>query len=383
MHRPITSITTNDKHFATCLLKLVDNCAPIPTIYQNISIQNPKNVDAFNLCWYLETYYSGIFDTSYNIRKNQWITQKSINQNQFNYIDQLTIHIYNDAIQERKEERSMKGVHMISFQNMNLHSLADYLKAMQAFANVPSLKKYLLLNVASIVADWPRQLFIRMAITHLHLQGNQSVIPSYVHNFVPILGPLHVSLNFREKAIMLYHNFFENLFHFVFGSKKTFAKKPKPWRINLILELTSEAWKQISKIIMQKFMHTCKDIEYRTLIDLLDNIIPATLDIYALLFRSGSFEEYIETIFRLWTFALKWRRKNYNKAPLAFLSDYFYWKDNKHPMAEALKLYLVNFNDYIVENLHSKIRANTNTHDSVESIITQAYIIGKREYLIN
>ena len=41
------------------------------------------------------------------------------------------------------------------------------------------------------------------------------------------------------------------------------------------------------------------------LIDLLDNIIPATLDIYAILFRSGSFNEYSETIFRIWTFALK------------------------------------------------------------------------------
>ncbi|CAI2201157.1 16244_t:CDS:1, partial [Funneliformis geosporum] len=46
----------------------------------------------------------------------------------------------------RKEERSMKGVHMISLQNMNLHSLAYYLKAMQNIANIPSLKKYLLLN---------------------------------------------------------------------------------------------------------------------------------------------------------------------------------------------------------------------------------------------
>ena len=55
------------------------------------------------------------------------------------------------------------------------------------------------------------------------------------------------------------------------------------------------------------------------IIDLLDNIIPATLDIYAILFRSGSFDEYIETIFRIWTFALRWKRHNYNKAPLAFL----------------------------------------------------------------
>ena len=136
-----------------------------------------------------------------------------------------------------------------------------------------------------------------MTIIHFHLQGNQSSILSHVNSFIPILGPLHVSLNFREKAVMLHHNFFQNLFHFVFGAKKTFAKKPKPWKINLLLELASEAWKQISEIIIRKFGYVCKDIEYRTLIDLLDNIIPATLDIYALLFHSGSFDEYIETIF--------------------------------------------------------------------------------------
>ena len=196
MHRPVTSITTDDKHFATCISKLVDNCAPIPIVHQNISIHNPKNVDSNRLCWYLETYYSGIFDTSYNIRKNQWIKQKLINKNQFDYIDQLTIHIYNDAIQEKKEEHFMKGVKMIALQNMNLHSLTDYLKAIQTIANVFSLKDYLLLNIAPVVADWPGQLFIRMAITHFHLQGNQSSIPSHVNSFIPILGPLHVSLNF-------------------------------------------------------------------------------------------------------------------------------------------------------------------------------------------
>ena len=68
-----------------------------------------------------------------------------------------------------------------------------------------------------------------------------------------------------------------------------------------------------------------KDPEYRTLIDLLDNTIPAALDVYATLFRSGAFDEYVETIFRIWTFALRWNRKNYNKAPLAFLSDIFYY----------------------------------------------------------
>ncbi|UZO19253.1 uncharacterized protein OCT59_010551 [Rhizophagus irregularis] len=46
---------------------------------------------------------------------------------------------------------------------------------------------------------------------------------------------------------------------------------------------------------MQKFDSTCKDVEYRIAIDLLDNLIPPILDVYAILFRSGSFEKYVET----------------------------------------------------------------------------------------
>ena len=128
---------------------------------------------------------------------------------------------------------------------------------------------------------------------------------------------------------------------------------------------------------MEKFGRTCKDIEYQTTIDLLDNLIPATLDIYAILFRSGSFSEYVETVFRIWTFFLRWKRKNYNKAPLVFLSDLFYWKDNNHPFYDVIKMYLPNFNDYYVENTHSRIRANTSPNATADNIIKQAYVLSK------
>jgi len=57
------------------------------------------------------------------------------------------------------------------------------------------------------------------------------------------------------------------------------------------------------------------------------------------------------------------------------LSDYFYWKDNNHPFANLLENSLVNFNDYFVENMHSKIRAQTNKFSSPNSIIEEACII--------
>ncbi|RIB18016.1 hypothetical protein C2G38_2246035 [Gigaspora rosea] len=131
---------------------------------------------------------------------------------------------------------------------------------------------------------------------------------------------------------------------------------------------------------MEKFERTCKDVEYRTIIDLLDNLIPATLDVYAILFRSGSFDEYVETVFRIWMFALHWKRKNYNKAPLIFLSDLFYWKDTDHSFYNTIKTYLPTFNDYYLENTHSRIRANTSPNATADSIIKQAYYFQKIFY---
>ncbi len=60
------------------------------------------------------------------------------------------------------------------------------------------------------------------------------------------------------------------------------------------------------------------------IIDLLDNSISLTLDIYAILFRSGYFKRYLEVVVRIWILFQRLRRHNYNKASLVFLSDVFY-----------------------------------------------------------
>ncbi|RHZ53533.1 hypothetical protein Glove_441g50 [Diversispora epigaea] len=377
--RPDTVTLSTAIHMATCICKQVSACAPIPIVFNNISIHNPMNIDASNICFRLINKYHGIFDISYTNRKKQWVLSEQSNIENFDQIELLTIHCYDDAISERKEERSMKGVRLIGLQEKNLHSMNDYISALQMILDIDADVGHLYNRTAPLVADWPGQLFIRKAITHLYKENSHYSIPNGINSFIPILGPLHVSLNSREHVILIYHPFFEKLFHFVFGQRKILAKKPKPWRINLLLDLAYNVWNKIRNIILTKFGIN-KDIEYRMMIDLLDNIIPATLDIYATLFRSGSFEEYIETIFRIWTFALRWKRKNYNKAPLAFLSDIFYWQDTNHPFAEAIKLFLVNFNDYYVENMHSKIRARTSPKNNVDNIIKEAFVIDTHNY---
>jgi hypothetical protein len=360
-------------HLATCVAKKVEKCAPVPIMYNSISVHNPVNIDSMLICKQLDEWYQSFFDCSYTSRKLSFLGEK--NAISFDRIEQLTIHSYDNAIEERREERKMKGSILVGAKEQNLHSMQDYLQALKMILTYNNQVGHLNGKVAPVVCDWPGQLFIRKAISHLQNPDN-STIASEINSFVPLLGPLHVSLNTREQVMKVYYPFFEKLFHYVFGSRKILAKKPRPWRINLLLDLAYTAWSKIRMHIIKKFGALCKDIEYRTLADLLDNIIPAALDVYAVLFRSGSYEEYTEAIFRIWTFALRWKRRNYNKAPLAFLSDIFYWEKNKHPMLDAVQTFLVNFNDYWVENMHSRIRATTSAKDSADNIIKQAYLLG-------
>ncbi|UZO02933.1 uncharacterized protein OCT59_021409 [Rhizophagus irregularis] len=123
-----------------------------------------------------------------------------------------------------------------------------------------------------------------------------------------------------------------------------------------------------------------KDAEYRMMIDLLDNSIPLTLDIYAVLFRSGYFEGYLKGVVRIWVLFQRLRRRNYNKAPLVFLSDVFYWELNNHPMSDTLKNNLPIFNDYFVENFHSSIRNQTVESNNALQIIQKAKIIDAERY---
>ena len=97
----------------------------------------------------------------------------------------------------------MKNCHLVDIKELNLKNLDDYLNALKMITGIPSLNNYLQSNIIPVIADFPGQLFIRKAITLLHKHQNQQnnnfhQIPSIINNFVPILGPLHVSLNMRK-----------------------------------------------------------------------------------------------------------------------------------------------------------------------------------------
>ena len=121
-----------------------------------------------------------------------------------------------------------------------------------------------------------------------------------------------------------------------------------------------------------KFGYICKDAEYLALKDLLDNTIPLVLDVYALFFRAGDFNSYIESCFRVWVLFLKFQRKNYSKALLMFLSDIFYWQSKNHPILKTMSAELPKFSDASVEIFHSILRRNMEKYLMANQIIKEA-----------
>ena len=134
---------------------------------------------------------------------------------------------------------------------------------------------------------------------------------------------------------------------------------------------------EISKDVEAKFGPLCKDSEYLALKDLLDNTIPIVLDVYAVFFRSGDFNAYLESCFRVWTIFLRFRRRNYTKAPLMFLSDIFYWESKDHPILETIKAEHPKFSDSTVEIFHSFLRRSTQKHTEAKQIIKNGRYISR------
>ncbi|PKC71058.1 hypothetical protein RhiirA1_454002 [Rhizophagus irregularis] len=353
----VTSIS-QISHMATILFNNV-KITPIPYISSsNTSIHNPNGVDASILKITLWENYMISFAMSYNSLKTHWAQFQDITTaNESSLLESLIVHSYDADLFERYG-RKFTEIKLVDLIELNLKNTKDYLQAIKSFIELPEIQTYLNNYVIPIPADFPGQLYIRKAIVK-KLESDNSSIPREITHLLPFLGPLHLSLNTRESVFLVFWGFFDLMYRRVFGMKKKLAAKPKPWRINLLLYLAHAGWQLIRKYVKERFKLS-KAVGYLTFLDLLDNLIPSSLDIYATLFRGNHFEEYISTAFRLWTVMRRFNRHNYDKILLAFLSDIHYWKQTQHPIIDTLKNSLNKFDEYAVENFHSLLRRHTN-----------------------
>ena len=207
-----------------------------------------------------------------------------------------------------------------------------------------------------LIGDWPCQFFVR-----------QIVYDQGIYNLVPFLGPLHISLNARENVVLKFYTFFKELYAFIFGGKSILAKKPQPWRISLLSEVLYGGWLLIRDAILSAFAGS-KDVQFLTLLNLLDNYVPLTLSIYFVIFKANKAELFYDSMFRCWIMFMMFRRRHYDKALLIALSNMEYWKSIDHPLSNLIYTSLNAFDEYPVENFHSILPANTTKTDNEEMI---------------
>ncbi|RIB10066.1 hypothetical protein C2G38_2207130 [Gigaspora rosea] len=363
---PTTTITSTAVHLATILMNPITTQQAI----SRINIHNPRLVDAELIKTNIENKFMNLYSLSHNQRWGFRVVDDDTR------LEELTVHSYDVRLKEKRSSRSMKETILVNLQKNDLHSIDAYLQAVNAVVNVPSMQQYIQKGyLIPVVADWPGQIHLRTAISCYLFNRNLPNINDSILSFLPIIGPLHILLNSRELIFLKYQPFFSAMYSYIFGERKVLPQNPKPWRINLLLEISRSAWQEVSTAVESKFGSLCKDAEYLTLKDLLDNTIPLVLDIYTVLFRSGDFEAYLESCFRVWTIFLKFSRRNYTKAPLMFLSDIFYWELNQHPILGTIKAELPKFSDSTVEIFHSFLRRGTQKHTDADQLIKYGHYI--------
>ena len=256
--------------------------------------------------------------------------------------------------------------------------LADCIKLpLKSVDSFRSALEFLLENGLSIyinrflvplIGDWPCQFFVRQVVCN---QG--------IYNLIPFIGPLHISLNARENVVLKFHPLFKDLYAFVFGTKRALAKKPRPWRIALLLEVLYGGWLLIRDAILSAFAGS-KDVQFLTLLNLLDIYVPLTLGIYSVIFKANKADLFYDSMLRCWLMFIMFRRRHYDKALLIALSNMEYWKSIEHPLANVICQSLNAFDEYPVENFHSVLRAHTRITDNEELIKQAAREIDARKH---
>ena len=358
MHRPETKTQTQSIHMATLLLKVFPNIEAVAHHGQNALPAEPVQINK------LQNYVQRNLNTlSKTFAENMpdWVIAK--------YFDpeterqRLLAHDYQQT--DIYHTRCMENTKLVNSIQLPLKCRNDVLTALKEML-ASGLEFYLSDFIAPFIGDWPMQFFIRQLVYSNH--GN---IPASIKNVIPFIGPLHISLNARECVVLNFQEVFADLYSFLFGNKAKLAKKPRPWRISFLLEVIYGGWTLVRDAILSAFRE-CKDIEFLTLLNLIDNYVPLVLSIYSILFKCNQYELFCQSLLQCWVMCVVFRRRHYNKALLALLSTFLHLEENNHALYDTLHKHLVAFDEYPVENFHSLLRRRTKDTDNANVIASKA-----------
>ena len=196
-------------------------------------------------------------------------------------------------------------------------------------------------------------------IANITNTGTTPVPHEELLSLVPLIGPLLIDLNADEDLVLNYHPFIKSLYESLFPSR-VLAEKPKPWRMQFILEILYDGWTLIRRTVKAVF-HKCKDLQYGTLLNFLDNYCSTVLCSYSVLFKTNDFSNYYDSIIRMWVMMYCFRRHHYRKSLLNWLFLVKYWEGNNF-CTDIFNLFNNHLNivdESVVEYVHSVIRRHT------------------------
>ena len=200
----------------------------------------------------------------------------------------------------------MENTKLIDSLKLPLKSSEDVLFAFKHML-CNGLEIYLNNFVAAFMGVWPTQFLMRQLVYNLA----KIALPTICENVVPLIGPFHIS--------------------FLFGKKAKLPKKPKPWRVSLLLEVLYGGWTLVREGVLSVFCH-CKEIEFLTLINPVDNYVPLVLNVYSIVFKCNGYDLYCKSLLHIWVMFMVFQRHHYDtEALLVVLSMFSYWQENNSP----------------------------------------------------
>ena len=137
---------------------------------------------------------------------------------------------------------------LIAFNHMLANGLEDYLNHF----------------IAPFPGDWPMQFVMRQLVYNTISVS----LPDSCKNVVPLIGPLNISVNSGECVLL---NFYK--------------------------ETKTVYWTLVRDTILSAFPK-CEDIEFLTLLNLVDNYVPLVLSIYSVVFKCRNYDLYCPSLFR-------------------------------------------------------------------------------------
>ena len=241
--------TSKVDHMCTIIIKIIKEAPAIPFSSVNL-VHNPCGIDIDllenNLC--SVQFFGKVSSCSFASSMPQ-LTCHSFDPVMGRH--QMETHDYQS--QDTRSLRSFKDVYLIDFINQPLKSLKNYDHACNVVLQ-SSMRDYLSKFIVIMPADWPGQYFTRQLV---YQKASQATTASNVSqgshchpltSVVPTLGPLHVDLNADEDIVLAVMPFMKLVYESVFPGRKL-ADKPKPWRIQFLLELIYGGWMLVRTVV--------------------------------------------------------------------------------------------------------------------------------------